>query len=174
MTTPNALNDRKTRIQLAKAFLTEHPEESITTASKIYRTTLNSSIHAPHIPHGGQNRILTLSQEQSINRFIQLYLQHGHLPTKGVILSAITHLRRLESLPPPSDAWFKKWWKTQPIHKIKTKLIARDRISAQDIKEVKELGRLWINIMFKSRISLILMRLVLELDVHEGEKYMCL
>jgi hypothetical protein len=56
MTTPNALNDRKTRIQLAKAFLTEHPKESITTASKIYqltRTTLSSSIHAPHVPHGG-------------------------------------------------------------------------------------------------------------------------
>ena len=141
MTTPNALNDRKTRIQLAKAFLTEHPEESITTASKIYqltRTTLSSSIHAPLLPHGGQNRILTLSQEQSINRFIQSYLEHGHLPTKGVILGAITHLRRLESLPPPSDAWFKKWWKTQPIHKIKTKPIARDRISAQDMKEVKE------------------------------------
>jgi hypothetical protein len=54
------------------------------------------------------------------------------------ILGAITHLRKLESLPPPSESWFKKWWKTQPIHKIKTKPIARDRISAQDTKEVKE------------------------------------
>ena len=107
MTTPNALNDRKTRIQLAKSFLTEHPEESITTASKIYqltRTTLSSSIHAPLLPHGGQNRILTLSQEQSINRFIQSYLEHGHLPTKGVILSVITYLQRLKSLPPPSKS----------------------------------------------------------------------
>jgi hypothetical protein len=143
MTTPNDLLDQKTRIQLAKAFLTEHPEESITTASRIYqltRTTLSSSIHTtPHLHRrGGQNRILTLTQEQSINRFIQSYLEHGHLPTKGVILGAITHLRKLESLPPPSESWFKKWWKTQPIHKIKTKPIARDRISAQDTKEVKE------------------------------------
>ena len=39
MTTPNAPNDQKTRIQLAKAFLTEHPEESITTASRIFKLT---------------------------------------------------------------------------------------------------------------------------------------
>jgi hypothetical protein len=142
MTTPNALDDQKTRIQHAKAFLTEHPEETITTASRIFklsRTTLSSSIHAtPHVRHGGQNRILTPSQEQSINRFIQSYLDHNQLPTKGVILGAITYLRRLESLPPPSNSWFKKWWKTQPIHKIRTKPIARVRISAQDTKEVKE------------------------------------
>jgi hypothetical protein len=146
MTTLNALLDQKTRIQHAKAFLTDYPQETIATASRIFRlsrTTLSSSIHAkpkpkPYLRKGGQNRILTPSQEQSLNRFIQSYLNHGQLPTRGVVLGAITCLRKLEGKPRPSDSWFTKWWKTQPIHKITTKPIARERISAQDIKEVKE------------------------------------
>jgi hypothetical protein len=142
MTTPNALLDQKTRIQHAKAFLIDNPQETIATASRIFqlsRTTLSSSIYAkPYLRKGGQNRILTPSQEQSLNRFIQSYLNHGQLPTRGVVLGAISHLRKLDGKPRPSDSWFTKWWKTQPIHKITTKPIARDRVSAQDVKEVKE------------------------------------
>ncbi len=144
MTTPNALLDQKTRIQHAKAFLIDNPQETIATASRIFqlsRTTLSSSIYAtpkPYLRKGGQNRILTPSQEQSLNRFIQSYLNHSQLPTRGVVLGAITCLRKLDGKPRPSDSWFTKWWKTQPIHKITTKPIARDRISAQDVKEVKE------------------------------------
>ena len=109
MTTPNALNDRKTRIQHVKAFLTDHPQETITTASRIYRlsrTTLNSSISATPKPlrKGGQNRILTRSQEQSLNRFIQSYLNYSQLPTRGVVLSAITYLQKLDGKPRPSNS----------------------------------------------------------------------
>src|SRR3981189_3783942 len=124
MTTPNALLDQKTRIQHAKAFLIDNPQETIATASRIFRlsrTTLSSSIHAkpkPYLRKGGQNRILTPSQEQSLNRFIQSYLNHGQLPTRGVVLGAITCLRKLEGKARPSESWFTKWWKTQPIHKI--------------------------------------------------------
>jgi hypothetical protein len=158
MTTPNALNDRKTRIQHAKAFLTDHPQETITTASRIYqlsRTTLSSSISATQKPlrKGGQNRILTPSQEQSLNRFIQSYLNHSQLPTRGVVLGAITCLRKLDGKPRPSDSWFTKWWKTQPIHKITTKPIARDRISAQDVKEVKEWFKKYKEVVKKYQVQ---------------------
>src|SRR5260370_17226252 len=141
MATPNETFDLPTRIEQAKAWLQEHDNETITTASHIFkltRTTLSSAIHRPSSQYGGQNQILTSSQEQSINLFIQSYLNHGLLPTKGVLLSAITRLRALENKPPPSASWFQKWWKSQPLHKIKTKPIARVRISAQDTKEVKE------------------------------------
>jgi hypothetical protein len=157
MTTPNALDDQKTRIQHAKTFLTDHPEETIATASRIFklsRTTLSSSIHAtPYVRQGGHNRILTPSQEQSLHRFIKSYLDHNQLPTQGVVLGAITYLRRLESRPPPSDSWFKKWWKTQPMHKIKTKPIARDRISAQDTKEVKEWFKKYKEVVDKYQVQ---------------------
>jgi transposase-like protein len=59
-------------------------------------------------------------------------LNHGLLPTQGVLLAAITRVRQLNHKPPPSKSWFQKWWKTQPLHKIKTKPIAQERIIAQD------------------------------------------
>jgi hypothetical protein len=143
MATLNETSDLQTRIQQAKAWLQERDnEEAITTAARIFnitRTTLSSSIHRPSgDSRGGLNRILTSGQEQSINLFIQSYLNHGLLPTKGVLISAITRLRALENKPPPSASWFQKWWKTQPLHKIKTKPIARVRITAQDKDEVSQ------------------------------------
>ena len=142
MATLNEELDTKARIQLAKEWLQEHKNESIATAARIFklnRTTLSYSIRkAKNRPQGGLNQILTTSQEQSLNQFIRNYLDHGLLPTKGVILSAVTRLRALENKPPPSISWFRKWWKTQPLHKIKTKPIARVRITAQDKDEVSQ------------------------------------
>ena len=111
MATPNECTDLQTRIQQAKAFLQEHEDESIATAARIFkvsRTSLSSSIHRTPAgrPKGGTNRILTSSQEKALMQFIQSYLDHNLLPTKGVLVSAITHLRRLENKPPPSISWF--------------------------------------------------------------------
>ena len=110
MATLNEELDTKARIQLAKEWLQEHKNESIATAARIFklnRTTLSYSIRkAKNRPQGGLNQILTTSQEQSLNQFIRNYLDHGLLPTKGVILSAITRLRALENKPPPSISWF--------------------------------------------------------------------
>jgi hypothetical protein len=146
MATPNEALDTKTRTRLGKEWLqecdNENETETITTASRIFdvaRTTLTYSIQkANSRTQGGSNRILTPGQEQSINQFIQSYLNHGLLPTKGVLISAITRLRALENKPPPSASWFQKWHKTQPLHKIKTKPIARVRITAQDKEEVSQ------------------------------------
>ena len=110
MATLNEELDTKARIQLAKEWLQEHENESIVTAAcifKLNRTTLSYSIRkAKNRPQGGLNQILTTSQEQSLNQFIRNYLDHGLLPTKGVILSAITRLRAVENKPPPSISWF--------------------------------------------------------------------
>jgi hypothetical protein len=45
----------------------------------------------------GHNRILTPSQERAIHKFIESYLNHGLLPTKGVLLAAIIRVRQLEN-----------------------------------------------------------------------------
>ena len=69
-----------TRLQEAKAWLREHQEETITTASRIFqlnRTTLAYSIQKAKHLNGGQNRILTSSQERVIHQFIESYLDHG-------------------------------------------------------------------------------------------------
>jgi hypothetical protein len=136
----NDNKDLPTRLQEAIEWLQEHQEESITTASRIFqlnRTTLAYSIQkAKHVQKGGQNRILTPSQERAIHQFIESYLDHGLLPTKGVLQAVVTRLRQLENKGPPSNSWFQKWWKTQPLHKIKTKPIAKDRITAQAKGEV--------------------------------------
>jgi hypothetical protein len=141
MATPNEALDIKTRIQQAKEWLQQHENETITTAARIFkinRSSLSYSIQKANNNRtpGGSNRILTSNQEKSLNQFIRSYLDHNLLPTKGVILSAISRLRALENKPPPSTSWFQKWWKTQPLHKIKTKPIARTRITAQDKEEV--------------------------------------
>ena len=157
MATLNEELDTKARIQLAKEWLQEHKNESIATAARIFklnRTTLSYSIRkAKNRPQGGLNQILTTSQEQSLNQFIRNYLDHGLLPTKGVILSAVTRLRALENKPPPSISWFRKWWKTQPLHKIKTKPIARVRITAQDQEEVRQWFARYRQVLREYKIS---------------------
>jgi hypothetical protein len=142
MATPNDITPLNTRIQQAKDWLKEHENETIVTASRIFKlqsTTLRSSIQrTPQGPQGGQNRILSPNQENNLNQFIRAYLDHSLLPTKAVLLAAITRLRGLENKGPPTDRWFQKWWKTQPLHKVTTKPIAHDRITAQDKLEVED------------------------------------
>jgi hypothetical protein len=142
MATPNEEASLQTRIQQAKTFLQEHDIETVTTAARIFkipRSTLSSSIQRKHTQRqGGLNRILSSSQELVINQFIQSYLDYNLLPTKTVILEAIGYMRKQENKPPPSKAWFQKWWKTQPLHKITTKPTARAGITAQDKQEVEE------------------------------------
>jgi hypothetical protein len=131
--------EAKAKLLEAKQWLQENPEESITTASRIFKlppTTLSSSIKRKSRRNGGNNRILTSGQEKSIHQFIESYLDHGLLPTKGILQAVISRLRQLENKKPPSNSWFQKWWKTQPLHKIKTKPIAHERIAAQDKDEV--------------------------------------
>jgi hypothetical protein len=159
MATPNDALDVHTRIQLAKDWLQEHDnkDEKLVTAARIFNvipSSLSYSVnYATNRAPGGANRILTSNQECSIHQFIQSYLNHGLLPTKGVLISAITRLRSLENKPPPSTSWFQKWWKTQPLHKIKTKPIARVRITVQDKEEVSQWFQEYREVLKKHKIS---------------------
>ena len=72
LTTPNQLDDIPTRIQRAKAFLHENPDEQPITAARIYKlqpTTLWSSLTRPESSgiRGGQNKILQEHQKQAIH-----------------------------------------------------------------------------------------------------------
>ena len=128
MSIPNEALDTHTRIQLAKEWLQEHNTESITTAARIFkinRTSLSYSIQkAKNCTRGGSNRISSPNQEKSLNQFIRSYLDHNLLPTKGVILSV-----------------------------IKTKPIARVRITVQDKVMVQEWFGKYREVLRKYNIS---------------------
>ena len=149
--------DYKQRMRAAKEWLIKHPKEKQTTAAKIFkvnRKALNSSILRPsNRQQGGHNKILSTDQEVAIHKFIRSYLQHGQNPTRDVVFSAICYLRRQADKPPPSQIWFSKWWKAQPLRKIKTKPIARVRITAQDEKEVEEWFEEYKEVLEKYRIK---------------------
>jgi hypothetical protein len=141
--TPNSATEYKQRMRAAKEWLIKHPDETQTAAAKIFkvnRKALNNSIlrGVPQHPQGGQNKILSKGQEAAIYTFIRSYLQHNQNPTRDVIFGAICQLRRQDRNPPPSQRWFTEWWKKQLLHKIKTKPIARVRITAQVEREVEE------------------------------------
>jgi hypothetical protein len=157
MDTPNNTFSSRVRIQQAKDWLKENPKEKIVTAARIFkipRTTLSFSIHhANNRSVGGLNRILAPGQEKSVNMFIRSHLEHNILPTKGVIMSAVTHLRTLEGKPRPSNRWFQSWWKTQELHKIRTKPIARERVTAQDKVVVQDWFKKYRDIVQKHNIT---------------------
>ena len=62
-------------------------------------------------------------------------------------------MRKLENKPPPSKGWFRQWWKTQPLRKITTKPIARERITAQDKVEVQEWFKQYRKVLHNKKIS---------------------
>lgn len=155
--TPNDTDPLKTRIQKAKDWLIENPTENIATAARIFkinRKTLSNSINRGQLNthHGGHNKILTQSQEEAIHKFIRSYLEHSQLPTRSIVFNAICLLRSHLNKPPPSQDWFTRWYKTTQLHKIKTKPIARVRISAQDEKEVEEWFKEYEAVLAKYRI----------------------
>jgi hypothetical protein len=138
--TPNEKDPPKVRLRKAKAWLLENPGEKNATAARIFKVngrTLSNSIKRETNPYyGGQNRILSPAQEHAMHTFIRDWLEHGQKPTRAILFGAICKLRH--SRPPPSQNWFLKWWKKKGLHKVKTKPIAKVRVTAQDEKEVEE------------------------------------
>ncbi|RFU30219.1 hypothetical protein B7463_g6116, partial [Scytalidium lignicola] len=131
------------RLIEAKKWLADNPGESQSAAAKIFKvnkSTLNMSILRGDLgPCGGQNKILTISQEKAVYAFIKSYLENRQVPTKEIVFKAICFVQKQHGKPSPSFNWFGKWWKKQlGLHKIKTKPIARNRITAQDHEDVKE------------------------------------
>ncbi|RFU23681.1 hypothetical protein B7463_g12655, partial [Scytalidium lignicola] len=103
----------KERILRAKEWLAENPTESQSVAAKLFkvnRSTLNMAIlRNNNVQHGGQNKILTASQEQAVHSFIKSYLKNGQLPTKDIIFGVICYIQKEGNRPSPSVSWFRKW-----------------------------------------------------------------
>ena len=95
---PNDTDPPKIRLRKAKEWLIQNPTETQAVASRIFnihKKTLNNSINRgqsnPH--HGGQNKILSQSQEHAIHTFIQSYLNHGQTPTRYILFGIICQLQ---------------------------------------------------------------------------------
>ena len=105
----------KERILEVKQWLLENPEESPYTAGKIFKvngTTLASAKRRGTLsskPYSGQNKILTIAQEQAIHVYIKSLLENCQLLTKELIFSAICFVRNQANQSPPSLSWYQKW-----------------------------------------------------------------
>src|ERR1700737_4132134 len=83
---PNQLDDVPTRIQRAKEFLQENPDELPITATRIYNlppSTLYSSLkRLKDRKRGGQNKILQQHHIEALFLFIRLLLAYSIQPTR--------------------------------------------------------------------------------------------
>jgi hypothetical protein len=140
---PNQCDDVPTRIQHAKAFLQENPDERPITAARIYdlqSSTLYSSIQIPPKgTRGGQNKILQQHHLEALHLFIRSLLAYSIQPTYQLVYNAICGLKRAQdaNFKAPTLRWFSGWWKDSGLHKIKSKPLAVIRLTAQQEQEVQ-------------------------------------
>lgn len=88
--TPNQTDKPKIRLRKAHQWLLENPDETLTTAAKIFdlvRLTLSNHIHRQKKllgQRGGHNKILTEAHDRQVHYF-KHWLEHNQLPTRAVI-----------------------------------------------------------------------------------------
>jgi hypothetical protein len=91
--------------------------------------------------HGGNNKILSVSQEDAILSYCFNQWEQGLGATKRMVFQAITFLKTHESPPKegPSWRWFAIWLHKVPtLHTIKTKPIAYERVESHTEESIKE------------------------------------
>jgi hypothetical protein len=152
MTDSTNASDEADPMELALQFLYDYPTEKPATAARIYNvncSTLRTIIQRRKakttrelVVNGGQNKILSEAQILAIYHYVRDSYYAGYGASKSMVRSAIAHLRAKE-IPPkpePSERWFQTFLKQH--HKlfnvIKTKAIARVRVSAQDVEVVED------------------------------------
>src|SRR5271163_3383002 len=100
-------NEYKTSLSNAIAFKHEHPEETATTAARIYhvndetvRTTLlrEKQREGPAPKHGGHNKILSEVQVKAIYKYIEDSYLSGYSVTKAMVFAAVGCLKAYELL----------------------------------------------------------------------------
>ena len=151
---------QSTRLNEAKAWLTENPSESVRVASKIFKipqSTLQSSVTRkpnPQVRHGGHNRVLSDSQILALKKWILCQYEKGLGATRHMTYAAVCHLRK--PLQPPSQSWLTKFIKNdlQDFHIIKTKPISRQRSTAQDKSLVSEWFQNYSQFLLENHILL--------------------
>ena len=138
-------------MDLALQFLSDHPSEKPVTAARIFNvneSSLRSTIQRakakatnPNPAHGGHNKILQDAQVTAIYKYVEDSYYAGYGASKSMVLMAIAHLRAKEIPPKPEplQRWFQMFIKQHPtlFCVIKTKAIARVRVSAQDVESVE-------------------------------------
>lgn len=132
----------------AIAWQADNPTTTLQASAIIHKVnpnTLKSRLRrsrgsAPKSARGGQNRILSDSQIGALQRYIHAMYESSLGATNSMMFGAIEHLKACEHppKPPPTQRWFQKFLRdNQNLFKVvKTKRIARDRVSAQDIEAV--------------------------------------
>jgi hypothetical protein len=134
----------------AMAFKHENPNEKATTAARIHHVndnTIRSNLHRERIrggkevKHGGQNKMLSDTQVEAIYKYVEDSYLSGYGATKAMVYAAMGCLKANE-IPlkePPSWQWFQTFMKDHLdlFRTLKTKAIARVRVTAADVEEVK-------------------------------------
>lgn len=144
---PNNADSLQTRIDNAKAFLRENPDEKIACAAQIFKlahTTLYGSIARDKKPisrgqRGGQNKILDEHHVKVVHQFIRYLLAYGIEPSRGVVFNAIVNLKHAQNPEnkAPTQRWFRTWWKSNNLHKITTKPLAVVQFTAGQEMDIR-------------------------------------
>jgi hypothetical protein len=138
-------------IQRALAFKIAFPDESQAVSGRIFgvnESTLRSRRQREKKGNGpgsgGHNRVLTEAILTTIIKYSEDMVVRGRLgATEKMVFGVICYLKEIEGQRPPTYRWFQNFLRTNPtlffIHK--TKPIARNRVSAQDVEDVQT----WFN-----------------------------
>jgi hypothetical protein len=142
-------DEYKAAVANAIAFKHENPDEKATTAARIHHVntaTVRSSLwreqKSNKVKHGGQNKMLSDAQVEAIYKYVEDSFLSGYGATKAMVYAAIGCLKanQLPAKEPPSWRWFQIFMKEHPdlFRTLKTKAIARVRVTAADVEEVKD------------------------------------
>jgi hypothetical protein len=152
MSPPNAIfnSDDKARLANAVQWLQENLGEKAMTASWIFKANPHSIRVAiarakrrsigKVTKRGGQNKILSNSQEEAIQSYCLEQSEAGLGATRQMVYSAISFLLSQEEPPrlPPTWRWFNGWITNHSsLHPIKTKPIARNRVDTYSEKDLE-------------------------------------
>jgi hypothetical protein len=145
-------DEYKEAVANATAFVHEHPDEKQVTGARIYHVnsnTVKSNLRrerkrggVPTRQHRGQNKVLSELQVTAIYKYMEDLYLNRYRATKVMVFAAISYLKasQIPLQKAPSWCWFQTFIKAHPdlFRTLKTKPIARVRVSAADIKEVTE------------------------------------
>ena len=131
-------------IASAKQFLMKNPIENKTIASRIYDLNLTTLVKSiKHNSKDGKwndhNQILKFHELKTIHQLIKSLLQHDILSIYGVVFDVILYLKHVHDSANKNliKRWFKKWWVSNELHKIKTKLFIIEWFNAAQKTNIK-------------------------------------
>ena len=124
--------------------------------------------------HGGNNKVLTVSQEDAILSYCFDQYEAGLGATFRQVFAAIGFLKTHESPPkvPPSWTWFIKWLTKNPtLYTIRTKPIAYERVESHTEQDIKDWFKDYRQTLEKYRIKKL--KRILNID-ESGARITCL